>query len=130
MCHHGHGGPPGLPPPQPSTSGGHLGSHIGIGGAGVGPMSSMQAHCSGVSVGLTNSIGGMGGPPPPPPPLPPPPLCNPCSNSFNTVPIPGPSSSRWGPRTSCPVHSPFRVRVPNGSVCSGHQVRVKKFAFP
>lgn len=31
--------------------------------------------------------------------------------------------SRWGPRTSCPIHSPFRGRVPNGSVCSGHQVK-------
>lgn len=59
-----------------------------------------------------------------PPLLPqmPPTLCNPCSNSnnFNSVPLPGPS--RWGPRTSCPVHSPFRVRVPNGNSCSGHQV--------
>lgn len=56
------------------------------------------------------------------PPLPSiPPLCNPCSsNSFNSVPLP--AISRWGPRTSCPVHSPFRVRVPNGSICSGHQV--------
>jgi calcium/calmodulin-dependent serine protein kinase len=57
-------------------------------------------------------------------PLPPPPLlCNPCSsqpNNFNSVPIPG--SSRWGPRTSCPVHSPFRARIPNGTICSGHQV--------
>lgn len=59
-----------------------------------------------------------------PPPLPPP-LCNPCSsNSFNSVPLPGPS--RWGPRSSCPVHSPFRVRAPNGSVCSGHQVNKEK----
>lgn len=32
--------------------------------------------------------------------------------------------SRWGPRTSCPIHSPFRGRVPNGSVCSGHQVKM------
>lgn len=31
--------------------------------------------------------------------------------------------SRWGPRTSCPIHSPFRGRVPNGSICSGHQVK-------
>ena len=54
------------------------------------------------------------------PPLPPP-ICNPfISNNFNSVPLPGPS--RWGPRSSCPVHSPFRVRAPNGSVCSGHQV--------
>lgn len=55
------------------------------------------------------------------PPLPPS-ICNPfSSNSFNSVPLPGPS--RWAPRTSCPVHSPFRVRAPNGSVCSGHQVK-------
>lgn len=58
--------------------------------------------------------------------LPPPTLCNPCSsntNNFNSVPLPGPSSvSRWGPRSSCPVHSPYRIRVPNGNVCSGHQV--------
>jgi calcium/calmodulin-dependent serine protein kinase len=59
-------------------------------------------------------------------PLPPPPMCNPCSGqqpSFNSVPLPG--SSRWGPRTSCPVHSPFRARIPNGSICSGHQVNRK-----
>lgn len=62
-----------------------------------------------------------------PPPLPPP-LCNPCSsNSFNSVPLPGPS--RWGPRSSCPVHSPFRVRAPNGSVCSGHQVKCSKIFY-
>lgn len=75
--------------------------------------------------------GGMLGPGPstsslhgPPPPLPhPPPLCNPCSsNSFNSVTIPGPS--RWGPRSTCPVHSPFRVRMPNGSICSGQQVNL------
>jgi calcium/calmodulin-dependent serine protein kinase len=60
-------------------------------------------------------------------PLPPPPLCNPCSqqpNNFNSVPLPGPS--RWGPRTSCPVHSPFRARIPNGTICSGHQVMTKE----
>ena len=53
----------------------------------------------------------------------PPSLCNPCSsqpNNFNSVPLPG--TSRWGPRTSCPVHSPFRARIPNGTICSGHQV--------
>lgn len=60
-------------------------------------------------------------------PHPPPTLCNPCSNTqnFNSVPFPGPS--RWGPRTSCPVHSPFRVRVPNGNVCSGHQVNFQRY---
>lgn len=60
--------------------------------------------------------------------FPPPPLCNPCSsqqqNNFNSVPLPGPS--RWGPRTSCPVHSPFRARIPNGTICSGHQVKQTK----
>jgi hypothetical protein len=62
--------------------------------------------------------------------FPPPPLCNPCSsqpqiNNFNSVPLPG--SSRWGPRTSCPVHSPFRARIPNGTICSGHQVMLSNF---
>ncbi|XP_055847961.1 actin nucleation-promoting factor WAS-like [Episyrphus balteatus] len=112
MCHHGPGpgGPPAVPPPPPPQSmmgggGGHLGSQIGIGGGGIG-------HCGVGGAGQQSSV------PPPPPPL-----CNPCSsNSFNSVPMPGPSSSRWGPRTSCPVHSPFRVRVPNGSICPGHQV--------
>lgn len=63
--------------------------------------------------------------------MPPPPLCNPCSsqpNNFNSVPLPGPSS-RWGPRTSCPVHSPFRARIPNGTICSGHQVIKQCFQF-
>lgn len=88
-----HGPGPGPPPPGPGPGPGPGGQF------GPGPMS-------------------MHGPP-----LPPPPMCNPCSsNSFNSVPIPGPS--RWGPRSSCPVHSPFRVRVPNGSICSGHQVRL------
>lgn len=50
-------------------------------------------------------------------PLVPPSMCNPYgSNSFNSFP------TRWGPRTSCPIHSPFRGRIPNGSICSGHQV--------
>jgi hypothetical protein len=64
--------------------------------------------------------------------FPPPPLCNPCSsqpqiNNFNSVPLPG--SSRWGPRTSCPVHSPFRARIPNGTICSGHQVKLRNFSY-
>lgn len=51
-------------------------------------------------------------------PLVPPALCNPYgSNSFNSFP------TRWGPRTSCPIHSPYRGRIPNGSICSGHQVK-------
>ncbi|GAB0088684.1 forkhead box protein L2-like [Sergentomyia squamirostris] len=95
MCHHG-------PGPGPPIIGG-----IGVGGGG-GP----TTH---------GGLSAFHGPPPPPPPL-----CNPCStnsNSFNSVPIPGPS--RWGPRSTCPVHSPFRVRMPNGSVCSGHQDFIK-----
>lgn len=58
----------------------------------------------------------------------PPPMCNPCnSNNFNSVPVPGPS--RWGPRSTCPVHSPFRVRMPNGNVCSGQQVKFNFFFY-
>uniref|UniRef100_A0AAG5CRW1 Uncharacterized protein n=1 Tax=Anopheles atroparvus TaxID=41427 RepID=A0AAG5CRW1_ANOAO len=105
MCHHGPG--PGLPP----GSGPGPGPGPGPGqGPGPGPGSGMGTLVHGPS---QLSLHG--------PPLPPPPLCNPCSNtnSFNSVPLPGPS--RWGPRTSCPVHSPFRIRVPNGSICSGHQ---------
>lgn len=93
MCHHGPGSCP-----QHSM------------GGGMPPHMSMLAH----GPSMTSLHG----------PLPPPPLCNPCSqqqpNNFNSVPLPGPS--RWGPRTSCPVHSPFRARIPNGTICSGHQV--------
>ncbi|XP_049277675.1 peripheral plasma membrane protein CASK isoform X6 [Anopheles funestus] len=105
MCHHGPG--PGLPPGAGPTVGPGV---VGPGAAGPGPGPGMGTLVHGPS---QLSLHG--------PPLPPPPLCNPCSNtnSFNSVPLPGPS--RWGPRTSCPVHSPFRIRVPNGSICSGHQ---------
>ncbi|XP_039231856.1 peripheral plasma membrane protein CASK isoform X7 [Drosophila yakuba] len=51
-------------------------------------------------------------------PPPPPALFNPCSSALS---LQQAAVTRWGPRTSCPVHSPFRVRVPNGSICSGHQ---------
>lgn len=94
-------------------------------GAGPGPGSSMTMphHLSMLAHGPSmTSLHG---------PLPPPPLCNPCSsqpNNFNSVPLPGPSS-RWGPRTSCPVHSPFRARIPNGSICSGHQVNTHTQTF-
>ncbi|XP_050068560.1 peripheral plasma membrane protein CASK isoform X10 [Anopheles maculipalpis] len=106
MCHHGPG--PGLPPGAGAGPAVGPGVVVGPGAAGPGPGMGTLVH------GPSQlSLHG--------PPLPPPPLCNPCSNtnSFNSVPLPGPS--RWGPRTSCPVHSPFRIRVPNGSICSGHQ---------
>lgn len=141
MClQHGTGGSLAAPPPpaQSMMSGGVggissmnmnggiglLGSHMSLGGIAAGGGDTIVTgggHCRSMS-GISNlSIG------PPPPPLPPPPMFIPCSsNSYNTVPITGPSSSRWGPRTSCPVHSPFRVRVPNGSICSGHQVIERK----
>lgn len=125
MCHHGPGpGPPG-PGPGPGLAGmigggPGPGGHGGVGGAGSGV---------GVGMGFPPLVHGpsqlsLHGP------MPPQGLCNPCSNtnSFNSVPLPGPS--RWGPRTSCPVHSPFRIRVPNGSICSGHQVRTFISTFP
>lgn len=116
MCHHAGPGPPSAhhallaggpgPPPAPLPPGmgpppgpcpGHIGGIAGGGGLLTHGPSMLSLHA-------------------------PPTLCNPCSNTnnFNSVPLPGPS--RWGPRTSCPVHSPFRVRVPNGNVCAGHQV--------
>ncbi|XP_054725996.1 peripheral plasma membrane protein CASK isoform X1 [Anastrepha obliqua] len=148
MCHHGSGGagmPMGVPPPpqppQSMMSGGGgvggigdgrttlmhsssslLGSHISLGGLSVGvgcdTIIPGPSHCRSLSGLSSLSIG------PPAPPVPPPPLFNPCSsNSFNSIQsMQGPpGSSRWGPRTSCPIHSPFRVRAPNGSICSGHQ---------
>lgn len=64
------------------------------------------------------------------PPMPPS-ICNTYnSNVFNSTFLP--SVSRWGVRTSCPIHSPFRGRIPNGSICSGHQVKhfveIKRFS--
>ncbi|XP_053945968.1 peripheral plasma membrane protein CASK isoform X4 [Anastrepha ludens] len=146
MCHHGSGGagmPMGVPPPpqppQSMMSGGGgvggigdgrttlmhsssslLGSHISLGGMSIGCDTIIPgpSHCRSLSGLSSLSIG------PPAPPVPPPPLFNPCSsNSFNSIQsMQGPpGSSRWGPRTSCPIHSPFRVRAPNGSICSGHQ---------
>lgn len=109
MCHHGPG--PGLS----SVIGQGPGQGQGISGGGGGSLSGLM----GSGRPIHNH-----GPPPPPPPLPqiPPPMCNPCSsNNFNSMSLP-PGPSRWGPRTSCPIHSPFRVRVPNGNICSGHQV--------
>lgn len=113
MCHHGHGsgpGPPNVipPPPQPPSNNGD-----GISGICHGFSTlSLAGHAHNCSSNMVV---------PPPPPT----LCNPCSStSLNSIaPIqPTTPSSRWGPRTSCPIHSPFRVRVPNGSICSGHQV--------
>lgn len=115
MCHHG---------PGPGGA--------GIGGGGGGGGGGLSCSSMGLGGGSTIMMGsGMGGSGPihplqHGPPLPPPGICgNPfSSNNFNSVPLPGPSS-RWGPRSSCPVHSPFRVRAPNGgSVCSGHQVNI------
>lgn len=136
MCHHGPGpGPPQGPGPGPGL-GGMIGGGLGPGGhgmvpGGLGGVGGLGGSGVGVGVGIGSLGGGGIGLPPlvhgPSQlslhgPMPPPGLCNPCSNtnSFNSVPLPGPS--RWGPRTSCPVHSPFRIRVPNGSICSGHQV--------
>lgn len=88
------------PPPPPQAM--MMGNGGGMVYSGLGPSQSSSFHG---------------------PPLP---QCNPCptatnANNFNSVPLPGPS--RWGPRSSCPVHSPFRARLPNGgSICSGHQV--------
>lgn len=111
-CPHGHqiGGAAGVmaassyPPPPPPQA-----MLLGNGSGGMGVL-------SGLGPSQSSSFHG--------PPLP---TCNPCptaANNFNSVPLPGPSGSRWGPRTSCPVHSPFRARLPNGGgpICSGHQV--------
>uniref|UniRef100_A0A182WSP7 Uncharacterized protein n=1 Tax=Anopheles quadriannulatus TaxID=34691 RepID=A0A182WSP7_ANOQN len=84
MCHHGPG--PGLPP-----------------GAGAGPVTVGVVGPGGAGPGMGTLVHGPSQLSLHGPPLPPPPLCNPCSNtnSFNSVPLPGPS--RWGPRTSCPL---------------------------
>lgn len=109
--------------------------HHGPGPGGIGGGGGVGGGCGGSGMMMGGGMGGSGPIHPlqqqhgPPPPLPPPGICsNPfSSNNFNSVPLPGPSS-RWGPRSSCPVHSPFRVRAPNGgSVCSGHQVIVCLF---
>lgn len=135
MCPHGNTVPPSLAQSMMSSGGGHghnngslLGSHISLSGIAMAgrsmddmmpppPTAMGGGHCRSMS-GLNNLSLGL-----PAAPVPPPPIFNPCSsNSISSMSIQGPSSSRWGPRTSCPVHSPFRVRVPNGSICSGHQV--------
>lgn len=105
-----------------SGSSGMSGSGVGSSGQGI-PISgqcSAAADVAMLSGGHCRSMSGlsslsMSAPPCPPPPA----LFNPCSSALS---LQQAASSRWGPRTSCPVHSPFRVRVPNGSICSGHQV--------
>ncbi|XP_067618459.1 peripheral plasma membrane protein CASK isoform X8 [Eurosta solidaginis] len=122
-----------------------LGSHISLGGMSIGDGSGRMggnnlfgcdtlpyissstrgpSHCRSLSGLRSLSLGLSSALPPPPPHT----LFNPCSsNSFNSMQAAGASggggggASRWGPRTSCPIHSPFRVRAPNGSICSGHQ---------
>lgn len=139
MCPHGNSVPPPLTQAMMSGGGGHghngslLGSHISLSGIAIAgrslddimpPSASGGGHCRSMS-GLNNLSLGL-----PAAPVPPPPIFNPCSsNSISSMSMQGPSSSRWGPRTSCPVHSPFRIRAPNGSICSGHQVIYKKKPF-
>ncbi|KAM8707190.1 hypothetical protein ACLKA7_011310 [Drosophila subpalustris] len=107
-----------------SGSSGMSGSGVGSSGQGIpitqcsaaaaadaAMLSGIGGHCRSMS-GLSSLS--MSAPPCPPPPA----LFNPCSSALS---LQQAASSRWGPRTSCPVHSPFRVRVPNGSICSGHQ---------
>ena len=138
MCPHGNAVPPLLPQAMMSGGAGHghngslLGSHISLSGIAVAGRSlddvisssaSGSGHCRSMS-GLNTLSLGL-----PAAPVPPPPIFNPCSsNSISSMSMQGPSSSRWGPRTSCPVHSPFRIRAPNGSICSGHQVINKIFS--
>lgn len=135
MCYHSNAATATAVTPNPqslipgSVGHGHnaglLGSHISLGGltGTTSDAATTGGHCrsmSGVS-SLSLGPGAIAAAP-----LPPPPIFNPCSsNSLNSMSIQGPSTSRWGPRTSCPVHSPFRIRIPNGSICSGHQVIVQ-----
>lgn len=107
-----------MAPPPPNCGGPicHHGPGPGGGGGGMPPMMAPLPPLSCGPFGGGERGGGIGS-----------------GNGvgYNSVNLPGPSTSgaaggaagRWGPRTSCPVHSPFRVRAPNGSVCSGHQVR-------
>uniref|UniRef100_A0A182QG02 Uncharacterized protein n=1 Tax=Anopheles farauti TaxID=69004 RepID=A0A182QG02_9DIPT len=104
MCHHGPG-PGGLPP---GTVG--PGAVAGPGGAGPGPAGPGM----GTLVHGPSQLSLHG------PPLPPPPLCNPCSNtnSFNSVPLPGPS--RWGPQYECQtVRSAPDIRFITASTGTG-----------
>ncbi|KAL9893563.1 peripheral plasma membrane protein CASK isoform X7 [Glossina fuscipes] len=131
MCYHSNAATATAVTPNPqslipgSVGHGHnaglLGSHISLGGltGTTSDAATTGGHCRSMS-GLSSLSLGPGAIAAAP--LPPPPIFNPCSsNSLNSMSIQGPSTSRWGPRTSCPVHSPFRIRIPNGSICSGHQ---------
>uniref|UniRef100_A0A1A9ZEB8 Uncharacterized protein n=1 Tax=Glossina pallidipes TaxID=7398 RepID=A0A1A9ZEB8_GLOPL len=84
---------------------GLLGSHISLGGltGTTSDAATTGGHCRSMS-GLSSLSLGPGAIAAAP--LPPPPIFNPCSsNSLNSMSIQGPSTSRWGPRTSCPVSS-------------------------
>ncbi|SPP82954.1 Hypothetical predicted protein, partial [Drosophila guanche] len=106
-----------------SGSSGMSGSGVGSSGQGIPQCSAAAADAAMMASGHCRSMSGlssisMSAPPCPPPPA----LFNPCSSAMSLQQAAAAAaSSRWGPRTSCPVHSPFRVRVPNGSICSGHQ---------
>lgn len=110
-----------------SGSSGMSGSGVGSSGQGVpmGMPSMAMPQCPAAEAALLaassagghcRSLSGLSSISIPPPPA----LFNPCSSALS---LQQAAATRWGPRTSCPVHSPFRVRVPNGSICSGHQVR-------
>ncbi|XP_037730240.1 peripheral plasma membrane protein CASK isoform X5 [Drosophila subpulchrella] len=90
----------------------------GMSGSGVGSSGQSVPQCpAAVDAGISGhcrSMSGLSSISIPPPPA----LFNPCSSALS---LQQAAATRWGPRTSCPVHSPFRVRVPNGSICSGHQ---------
>ncbi|KAH8346595.1 hypothetical protein KR084_005917 [Drosophila pseudotakahashii] len=96
----------------------------GMSGSGVGSSGQSVPQCPAAVVdaamlastagGHCRSMSGLSSISIPPPPA----LFNPCSSALS---LQQAAATRWGPRTSCPVHSPFRVRVPNGSICSGHQ---------
>lgn len=91
-------------------AGGHCRSMSGLSMLSLGMASSAPPPSSHLAAFNPCGIGSV------PPPL-----------SFSAV--PAANHSRWGPRTSCPIHSPFRVRGPstnvNGhsSICTGHQVK-------
>ncbi|KAH8236615.1 hypothetical protein KR026_006911 [Drosophila bipectinata] len=102
-----------------SGSSGMSGSGVGSSGQGV-PVPQCPAAAAAAEAALgghCRSLSGLSSISIPPPPA----LFNPCSSALSLQQAAAAAASRWGPRTSCPVHSPFRVRVPNGSICSGHQ---------